>query len=164
WKPVYLLLLGASLGVNYLIYNRLLAARSRAVLAFGITINLTALGLFKYLGMLIGSALWVAALFNPTVDVAVPEWVNWALPLGISFYTFHMLSAMIDVYRGDWAKPVSFRTLCRYVTYFPHLIAGPILRPGQLIDQLGQLKPLDVAEMRLGPAIFVRALITTVLF
>jgi D-alanyl-lipoteichoic acid acyltransferase DltB (MBOAT superfamily) len=88
-----------------------------------------ALGLFKYLGMLIGSALWTAALFNPAVDAAVPEWVNWALPLGISFYTFHMLSAMIDVYRGDWAKPVSFRTWCLYVTYFPHLIAGPILRP-----------------------------------
>ena len=65
--------------------------------------------------------------------------MNWALPLGISFYTFHMLSAMIDVYRGDWAKPVSFRTWCLYVTYFPHLIAGPILRPGQLIDQLGEL-------------------------
>src|SRR6185369_7851773 len=67
---------------------------------------------------------------------AVPGWVNWALPLGISFYTFHMLSAMIDVYRGDWAKPVSFRTWCLYVTYFPHLIAGPILRPGQLIKKV----------------------------
>jgi alginate O-acetyltransferase complex protein AlgI len=164
WKPVYLLLLGASLGVNYLIYNSLLAERSRAVLVFGITVNLIVLGLFKYLGMLIGSTLWIAALFDPAVDPAVPEWVTWALPLGISFYTFHMLSAMIDVYRGDWAKPVSFRTWCLYVTYFPHLIAGPILRPGQLIDQLGELKPLDVAEMRLGAAIFAGGLIKKVLF
>ena len=164
WKPVYLLLLGASLGVNYLLYNSLLATRRRAVLVFGITINLLALGLFKYLGMLIGSALWAAALFKPAVDAAVPGWVNWALPLGISFYTFHMLSAMIDVYRGDWAKPVSFRTWCLYVTYFPHLIAGPILRPGQLIDQLEELKPLDVGEMRLGAAIFAGGLIKKVLF
>ncbi len=164
WKPAYLLLLGASLWVNYLLYIRLLVARSRAVLAFGITINLVVLGLFKYLGMLIGSALWTVALFDPTIDATVPGWVNWALPLGISFYTFHMLSAMIDVYRGEWAKPVSFRTWCLYVTYFPHLIAGPILRPGQLIDQLGELSPLDVAHMRLGAAIFAGGLIKKVLF
>ena len=164
WKPVYLLLLGASLGINYVIYGRLLAARSRAVLAFGIAINLLALGLFKYLGMLIGSALWIAAVFDPVVDASVPEWVNWALPLGISFYTFHMLSAMIDVYRGVWAKPVSFRTWCLYVTYFPHLIAGPILRPGQLIDQLGQLHALNVTEMRIGAAIVAGGLIKKVLF
>lgn len=86
-------------------------------------------------------------------------WVNWALPLGISFYTFHMLSAMIDVYRGDWATPVSFKTWCLYVTYFPHLIAGAILRPGQLIDQLRELRPLAIEEMRVGAAIFAGGLI-----
>jgi D-alanyl-lipoteichoic acid acyltransferase DltB (MBOAT superfamily) len=164
WKPAYLLLLGASLAINYLVYNRLFATRSRAVLAFGITINLVALGVFKYLGMLIGTALSIAAVFDPVVDTRVPEWVNWALPLGISFYTFHMLSALIDVYRGNWAKPIRFRTWCLYVTYFPHLIAGPILRPGQLIDQLEDLQPLDIAQMRLGAAIFAGGLIKKVLF
>jgi D-alanyl-lipoteichoic acid acyltransferase DltB (MBOAT superfamily) len=164
WKPVYLLLLGASLSVNYVIYNRLLETRSRALLAIGITINLAALGLFKYSGMMIGTALSIASFIDPAVDRDVPTWVNWALPLGISFYTFHMLSAMIDVYRGDWAKPVSFRTWCLYVTYFPHLIAGPILRPGQLIDQLEELKPLEISSMRLGAAIFVGGLIKKVLF
>ena len=164
WKPVYLLLLGASLGINYVIYNRLFARRSRAVLVLGITLNLLALGAFKYLGMMIGSVLSIAAVFDPGVDARVPAWVNWALPLGISFYTFHMLSAMIDVYRGDWAKPIRFRTWCLYVTYFPHLIAGPILRPGQLIDQLEELRPLDVAEMRLGAVIFAGGLIKKVLF
>jgi len=164
WKPVYLLLLGASLGINYVVYNRLLATRSRAVLVFGITINLMALGVFKYLGMLMGSVLSIASMFDQAVSTRAPEWVNWALPLGISFYTFHMLSAMIDVYRGDWAKPIRFRTWCLYVTYFPHLIAGPILRPGQLIDQLEDLRSLDVAEMRLGAAIFAGGLIKKVLF
>ena len=164
WKPAYLLLLGASLGINYIVYNLLFATKSRPILVFGIAINLVALGIFKYLGMLIGSALSVAAIFDQAVDTRVPEWVNWALPLGISFYTFHMLSALIDVYRGDWAKPIRFRTWCLYVTYFPHLIAGPILRPGQLIDQLEELRPLDVAEMRLGAAIFAGGLIKKVLF
>jgi alginate O-acetyltransferase complex protein AlgI len=164
WKPIYLLLLGASLGINYIVYNRLLATRSRAVLAFGVTVNLVALGIFKYLGMLIGSALAITAVFDTGVDTRVPQWVNWALPLGISFYTFHMLSAMIDVYRGDWAKPIRFRSWCLYVTYFPHLIAGPILRPGQLIDQLEELRPLNVTAMRLGAAIFAGGLIKKVLF
>jgi alginate O-acetyltransferase complex protein AlgI len=164
WKPIYLLLLGASLGINYVLYNRLLAAPSRAMLTFGITVNLLALGLFKYLGMLLGTFLSVASVLDSAVDPRAPAWVNWALPLGISFYTFHMLSAMIDVYRGDWAKPVSFRTWCLYVTYFPHLIAGPILRPGQLIDQLGELRPLDMDKLRVGGAIFVGGLIKKVLF
>jgi D-alanyl-lipoteichoic acid acyltransferase DltB (MBOAT superfamily) len=164
WRPIYLLLLCASLGVNYVIYGRLLATRSRAVLVLGITINLAALGLFKYLGFLIESTLSIEKLFDPIVVARAPEWVNWALPLGISFYTFHMLSAMIDVYRGDWAKPIGFRTWCLYVTYFPHLIAGPILRPGQLIDQLEELRPLDVGEIRLGAAIFAGGLVKKVLF
>jgi len=164
WRPVYLILLCGSLGVNYLIYGRLFATRSRVVLVLGITINLLALGIFKYLGFLIESALSIQKLFDPIVVARVPEWVNWALPLGISFYTFHMLSAMIDVYRGDWAKPISFRTWCLYVTYFPHLIAGPILRPGQLIDQLEELRPLDSSEIRLGAAIFAGGLVKKVLF
>lgn len=164
WKPVYLVLLIASLTVNYFIYGRVLATRSRPVLATGITINLIALGVFKYLAMLTGTLLSVVGLFDPSVDRQVPTWMHWALPLGISFYTFHMLSAMIDAYRGDWAKPIGFRTWCLYVTYFPHLIAGPILRPGQLIDQLEDLRPLHAADLRLGAAIFVGGLVKKVLF
>src|SRR5512137_1822470 len=75
WKPIYLVLLGASLGINYLIYNSLLAAPSRAVLSFGIVINLLALGLFKYLGMLLGTFLSVASAFDPALDPRVPAWV-----------------------------------------------------------------------------------------
>jgi alginate O-acetyltransferase complex protein AlgI len=164
WRPIYLLLLGASLCVNYMIYTRLLAAPRRSVLAMGIAINLLTLGVFKYLGLMVGTYLTICAAFDSAVVARVPEWVNWALPLGISFYTFHMLSAMIDVFRGDWAKPVSFRTWCLYVTYFPHLIAGPILRPGQLIDQLGELRSLAVAEIRFGAAIFAGGLVKKVLF
>ena len=101
WKPIYLVLLGASLGVNYLLYNRLLAAPRRSVLSFGIAINLLALGLFKYLGMLLGTFLSVASALDPAVDPRVPTWVNWALPLGISFYTFHMPVSYthLDVYK-----------------------------------------------------------------
>ncbi len=59
---------------------------------------------------------------------------------------------------------MSFRRWCLYVTFFPHLIAGPILRPGQLIDQLGELGPLKAADFRLGGAIFVAGLVKKTLF
>ncbi len=98
------------------------------------------------------------------VSTEAPSWMHWALPLGISFYTFHMLSAMFDVYRGVWAKHVTFARWCLYVTFFPHLIAGPILRPGQLIDQLGELAPLKAENFRVGGTIFVAGLIKKILF
>lgn len=164
WKPVYLLLLGASLSVNYLLYNLLLKKRSLPVLATGIALNLLVLGACKYLGFALQSALWVGNELGWASDGRIPEWVNWALPLGISFYTFHMLSALIDLYRGHWAKPVTFTRWCLYVTFFPHLIAGPILRPGQLIDQLGELQPVRLAGLRLGAAIFAAGLVKKVLF
>jgi len=164
WKPAYLLLLGASLGVNYFIYNLLLKKRSLGILVTGVAVNLLVLGTFKYLRFALDSVLWIGSQFAWTGDAKAPEWLNWALPLGISFYTFHMLSAIIDVYRGDWAKPVSFPRWCLYVTFFPHLIAGPILRPGQLIDQLGELKPVERAGLRLGAAVFVAGLVKKTLF
>ena len=72
WKPIYLLLLGPSLGINYVLYSRLLAARAR-VLAFGIAVNLMTLGTFKYLGMLIGTILSVAWWLHPAVEHHVPD-------------------------------------------------------------------------------------------
>ena len=164
WKPAYLLLLGASLGVNYLIYMRLLANPSRPLLVFGVTLNLLTLGTAKYLAFVTETVFAAAGLAGMNTPADVPEWMHWALPLGISFYTFHMLSALIDVYRGTWAKPVTFPRWCLYVTFFPHLIAGPILRPGQLIDQLGELAPLRGDNFRFGGAIFVAGLIKKIIF
>lgn len=159
WKPAYLLLLLASLGINYRLYTSLLARRSRAVLVFAVTLNLCLLGVAKYLAFATESVLAAVAWLGWGGATDAPGWMHWALPLGISFYTFHMLSAMFDVWRGTWAKPVSFSRWCLYVTFFPHLIAGPILRPGQLIDQLGELQPLRADAFRLGGTIFAAGLV-----
>ena len=164
WKPAYLLLLLASLAVNYLVYLKLLESRSRALLALGVTLNLILLGGAKYLAFLTETLFSLAGLAGLNAPETAPNWMHWALPLGISFYTFHMLSAMFDAYHGAWAKHVTFPRWCLYVTFFPHLIAGPILRPGQLIDQLGELAPLDSENFRLGGTIFVAGLIKKILF
>lgn len=164
WKPAYLPLLLGSLSVNYLLYLRLLQSRSRAVLIVAVALNLVFLGTAKYLAFLTETVFALAGLTGLHTPAAAPAWMHWALPLGISFYTFHMLSAMFDAFHGVWAKHVSFSRWCLYVAFFPHLIAGPILRPGQLIDQLGELAPLKGDNFRLGGAIFVAGLIKKTLF
>lgn len=164
WKPAYLLLLLTSLAINFGLYQQVLATRSRAWLVVAVTLNLGFLGTAKYLAFLTETVFGLAGLAGFAAPSSVPAWMHWALPLGISFYTFHMLSAMFDAYRGVWAKDVSFARWCLYVTFFPHLIAGPILRPGQLIDQLGELAPLNAENFRLGGTIFAAGLIKKTLF
>ena len=164
WKPAYLLLLMASMVINYGFYQQLRATRSRRWLVTAVTLNLVFLGAAKYLGFLTETLFGLAGLTGLAAPSGAPAWMHWALPLGISFYTFHMLSAMFDVYSDTWAKPVSFQRWCLYVTFFPHLIAGPILRPGQLIDQLGELRPLEAPNLRLGAAIFAAGLVKKTLF
>ncbi|HOW49474.1 MAG TPA: MBOAT family O-acyltransferase [Rubrivivax sp.] len=164
WRPAYLLLLGASLGVNFLLYRRIAASRSKPLLIAAVTLNLIVLGAAKYLAFLTETLFALIGLAGLAAPANAPAWMHWALPLGISFYTFHMLSAMFDAYRGVWAKHVSFDRWCLYVTFFPHLIAGPILRPGQLIDQLGELAPIRADNVRLGGTIFVAGLIKKALF
>lgn len=164
WKPVYLILLVASVSFNYLIYSGLAATRSKRLLVTGLVLNLGFLGVVKYLGMALESLLGLSAWLDLPLIGAPPTWVDWALPLGISFYTFHMLSVMIDVYRGEWTHRISFRAWWLYVTFFPHMIAGPILRASELVEQLENLQPLEARNIKLGALIFLAGLVKKVLF
>lgn len=163
WKPAYLILLVASVSVNYWIYRRLALTRSKPLLVFGLVLNLGFLGVVKYLGMLLDTALNLSAWLGNPLPIP-PHWGDWALPLGISFYTFHMLSVMIDVYRGEWTHRISFRAWWLYVSFFPHMIAGPILRASELVSQLENLAPLKAADIKLGALIFMVGLVKKVLF
>ena len=92
WKPAYLILLVLSVSINYLFYSALSRTRSKRTLVIALVLNLALLGGIKYLGMLIDTAIAVAA-FAGHADTGLDSgWTHWALPLGISFYTFHMLS------------------------------------------------------------------------
>ena len=164
WKPAYLILLGLSVSLNYLIYSALSVTRSKRLLTLGLVLNLGFLGVIKYLGMVLESLLNLGAWLNIPLINAPSDWMHWALPLGISFYTFHMLSVMIDVYRGAWTHRISFRSWWLYVTFFPHMIAGPILRASELVEQLENLQPLKAKNIKLGTLIFMAGLIKKVLF
>ena len=164
WKPAYLILLVSSVSLNYLFYNGLARTRSKRLLITALALNLTLLGSIKYLGMLIDTAISVAAFAGHTDTGLDSAWTHWALPLGISFYTFHMLSVMIDVYRGDWTTRISFRSWWLYISFFPHMVAGPILRASELVEQLERLGPLQARDLKLGALIFSGGLIKKVLF
>jgi alginate O-acetyltransferase complex protein AlgI len=161
WKPAYLVLLVVSVTLNYWIYSALAATRSKRLLIIGLILNLGFLGLAKYAGMLLQSVFELGALLKIPLSVT-PAWADWALPLGISFYTFHMLSVMIDVYRGEWTQRISFRAWWLYVSFFPHMIAGPILRASELVEQLETLAPLRAADIKLGALIFMAGLVKKV--
>lgn len=163
WKPIYLILFISSLSFNYLIYSKLLAKPSRVLLIFGIFVNIFALGFFKYTVLVFDTIVWI----NSKVEQPIPErpgWIDWALPLGISFFTFHMLSALIDVYKQEWDKKLTFRQWCLYVSFFPQFIAGPISRASELVDQLNRLAPLRWIDLRAGALIFAGGLIKKALF
>ncbi|HFD87810.1 MAG TPA: MBOAT family protein [Gammaproteobacteria bacterium] len=164
WEPIYLLLLGLSLFVNHRLYLGILRHRRRFILVAGIVFNLLVLGAFKYIGLFVETGLWLARLLGFEVAVSRPEWANWVLPLGISFFTFQMLSALIDAYRGDWRREVDFREWCLYVTFFPQLIAGPIVRSKELFDQIENLQPLSSENLRVGAAIFAGGLLKKAVF
>ena len=164
WRPAYLILLFSSLIFNYLVYKSLLKKPLKWVLISGIVIDLVVLAGFKYLALMIETGLWLLSWVEQSQSISAPDWIDWALPLGISFFTFQMLSALIDTYRGEWQYSITFSKWCLYVSFFPQLIAGPIVRAHELIVQLNDLKPIKMDHIKVGAAIFVGGLIKKVLF
>ena len=133
-EPVYLLLMLFSIAFNYLCglgMERFPAPRVRkGLMALALVVNLGMLFVFKYLGFFAGLA-GKAFGFKASVPAL-------ALPIGISFYTFQALSYTIDVYRGTVPAQRSLPKLALYITFFPQLIAGPILRYDGVAPQIEQ--------------------------
>jgi alginate O-acetyltransferase complex protein AlgI len=125
-----------SIGINYLLaiwIERTRTGRWRAaILAVGITSDLVLLVVFKYAGWLVENLNQGLALAQARPLAFAPL----ALPLGISFFTFHKISYKVDVFRGITAAQKNPVTLALYILFFPQLIAGPIIRYHEVSDQL----------------------------
>ncbi len=122
-EPVWVLLLasGVMVWLCSLLVERFAGThRGKAVLILAVTISLSLLGIFKYSGFLIENINAVLPLSLP-----VPQF---SLPIGISFYTFQMISYIVDVYRGDVKAQPSFLRFIMYVSMYFQLVAGPIVR------------------------------------
>ena len=129
-EPVYVLLMLFSVLLNYLsglTIGKTQGTSRRWALALGLVCNLLILGTFKYLGF------FVETLTSIGISVSAP---SIALPIGISFYTFQSISYLIDVYRNESPVQKRFRDLLLYISMFPQLIAGPIVRYGTIAHEI----------------------------
>ncbi|MGZ5984198.1 MAG: MBOAT family O-acyltransferase [Caulobacteraceae bacterium] len=128
-EPVIVLVMLGSIGFNYLAARVIDGREGRARLAAlwaAVATNLLALGVFKYADFIIGNL--EAALHALGAPGLGMKRGQIALPLGISFFTFHALSYLIDVYRRRFPANASLRQIALYIAFFPQLIAGPIVR------------------------------------
>ncbi|MGY4364335.1 D-alanyl-lipoteichoic acid acyltransferase DltB (MBOAT superfamily) [Bradyrhizobium sp. LB1.3] len=89
---------------------------------------------------------------------------RFALPLGVSFVTFTLTAYVVDTYGGRFPVVRNFTEILGYVLFFPHLIAGPILRPNEFLPQLSQVRRALDARFTLGAALFVLGLCKKLIF
>jgi alginate O-acetyltransferase complex protein AlgI len=136
WNPPFILLLWLSTVVDYLMARKIAESedklRRKLWLTISLLLNLGMLSYFKYGGFLLENFTAMLNSMGIAFQAAKPDII---LPVGISFYTFVTLSYTIDVYRRKFAPEPSFLNFALFVTYFPHLVAGPIVRPEDLIPQ-----------------------------
>jgi D-alanyl-lipoteichoic acid acyltransferase DltB (MBOAT superfamily) len=151
WNPRYVVLLLGSVVFNYLVGSTLSRVRKSSpstasiVLFASVATNLCLLGYYKY-----------ANFFLDTVTRGSANYtLNIVLPLGISFFTFTQIAFLVDVYQGK-AREYNFIHYLVFVTYFPHLIAGPILHHGEMMPQFAARtgKPLRSFNLAAGIALF----------
>ena len=157
-EPVYILLMLSSITVSFLAGRALgrahTPARRRAVLSASVAYHLLTLGFFKYADFLIGT---VNSLFGLSLPL-----LSLPLPIGISFYTFQTLSYIVDVYRGVCAPQRRWDWLAMYVSLFPQLIAGPIVRY-QTVEQQIAHRTVSRAQCAEGVRRFTAGLVKKVL-
>ncbi len=155
WDWRFVLLLAGSIVWNYVfaraIHRQDDRRRRQWLLTAAIVGDVALLGYFKYYDFFVTSTSNVFALAG--VDVPL-ETRSIVLPVGISFFTFMGISYVVDVHRGDFA-PTSFSKFAAYLSFFPHLVAGPIVRPGELVPQLDS--PRDPRYVDTARAFFLIA-------
>ena len=178
WSPVYLLLIAYSTAIDF--FGVVMMSRSpRKKLWLGLSIvnNLLLLGTFKYGEFLVQNLNVLLGWMGLPCEVPPPNWspmvaglndllawmgvhytlgpLKWLLPAGISFYSFVSMSYAIDYYRGHIKPEPSFVRFATFVSLFPHLVAGPIMRAADLLPQLQSAPPITRRGVTDGLSLFV---------
>lgn len=147
-EPVYLILMVFSVLFNYILglniaRNRRDVARAGKRLIIGIVVNVLALVFFGYIGVRVG--------FMPSV------------PIGIGIYTLKILSYLIEVYRGNVKGQKNVLDFSVYVTMFPQMIAGPVVKYGDIYKEIGSVRRLSWNRLGEGALLFICGLLKKVL-
>lgn len=167
WNAFLVLLILVSAVADFWIARFMAAAtspgRRRVLLVVSLSSNLGLLGFFKYTN------------FALETFFTVHQWAGWhwlqqaphlniILPIGISFYTFQTLSYTVDVYRGKLAPIRSFETFMLFISFFPQLVAGPIVRATDFIPQLQKRAEVLPQNLKIGFSLFLIGLVKKVVF
>ena len=150
WRIEFVGLLLFSVCLDYFVAKRMPMAtltQKKLLLYLSLSSNIGLLIFFKYLYFLhdnLTSVVGILGLQIPPIDL------NIILPLGISFYTFQTISYTVDVYRGHLKPEDNFLAFASFVTFFPQLIAGPVLRAGEVIPQLKESKVFKFEDVFYG--------------
>lgn len=151
WRFDFLILLFASIITDYYvalgIESTSSVKRKKKLLALSLFINLGLLFYFKYLLFFAENINDIALIFGLNVELGNLEIL---LPLGISFYTFQTISYSIDVYRGHFKAIKDFSLFGLYVTFFPQLVAGPILRAEEVVNQFIVSRKFEIENLTVG--------------
>ncbi|MCG8669214.1 MAG: MBOAT family protein [Pseudomonadales bacterium] len=128
----------------------------KRLLFISIATNLGILGIFKYLNFMIESV--QASLGWIGLDVSLGT-LSIVLPVGISFYTFQSMSYTIDVYRGETHARKSFLPFFATLSFFPQLVAGPILRARQILPQIETIPKIEISNIQYGLVLITMGLV-----
>lgn len=145
WDWRFLSLLAISSAINY-VAGHLIAhsdddGRRRTLVVVAVTLNLVILGFFKYFGFFVESAVQALSFAGLERDIPLFEII---LPIGVSFFTFQGISYVVDIYRRDIKAVKSPVDLFLYISFFPQLVAGPIIRASDFLPQLDQRPRLSL--------------------
>ena len=161
-SPVYLILLLLSMGFNYVSALQIASYRksgrtglARGAMLVAVGVNLLLLGYYKYFGFLLET---ISLL--PGISLPAPET---ALPMGLSFYTFTVLSYVLDVYRERAPVQKNILSFAVYAAFFPKIISGPIVQYRDMAAQIEEEHPFSLQKLGAGMGLFLIGLFKKVL-
>jgi len=128
WNPIYFFLIIGSIITNFVFGNLIFYKNKKIILILGIVFNLILIGYFKYYNFFID-----IIEFSSNFELITKQII---LPLGISFFTFQQITFLVDVHKKN-VKDLNFRNYVIFVSFFPQLIAGPIVHHSQMLPQFG---------------------------
>lgn len=147
WNPAYLIIIVASMLINFYLGKKLYSEQKKSVLVLGIAINLGVLGYYKYTGFLVENFTLISG-----VEYSIHSIV---LPLAISFFTFQQIAYLVDSWKRI-TQEYRFIHYALFVTFFPQLIAGPIVHHSEMLSQFRQNKTFQFqhSNIAIGLSIF----------
>src|SRR5579864_2197084 len=159
WNPPFVILLWVSTVVDWYAAQGLVKARRNssrhAWMLLSVIANLGMLGYFKYGQFLLDNFTSLMAALGVAYH---PAHFDIVLPVGISFYTFATMSYTLDVYLRRAAPARNFLDYALFVTFFPHLVAGPIMRPTELVPQFEEPRYATARQLHFGLALMTLGL------